>query len=83
MNYKVMDNKLSLWIEDIEAGYIQFNKTQQGMEIVQTYVFPGFRQNRYAQNLVKYMVDNFDNEITKVSCSYYRIMSKDYKLSQI
>lgn len=83
MSYKVMDDKLSLLVDNIEAGYIKFNKTESGIEVVQTYVFPGFRENGYAQKLVEYMTDNHDHEVSKVLCSYYRIMSADYKLSKI
>lgn len=83
MSYKVMDDKLSLLVDDIEAGYIKYNKTEEGIEVVQTYVFPGFRENGYAQRLVEYMTDNHDHEIKKVNCSYFRIMSQDYKLSKV
>lgn len=83
MSYEVTTDKVSILVDNVEAGYVKYNKTHEGMEIIQTYVFPGFRENGYAQNLVKYMVGNHDHEISKVHCSYYRIMSKDYKLSLI
>lgn len=83
MHYKVTNDKLFLFVDNVEAGYIQFEKTEKGIEILQTYVYPGFRENGYAQCLVKYMTDNYDHEIYKVSCSYYRIMSGDYKLSKV
>lgn len=83
MSYEVMDDKLSLLVDNCEAGYIKFNKTNEGLEVLQTYVFPGFRENGYAQKLVEYMTDNHDHEVSKVVCSYYRIMSADYKLAKI
>lgn len=81
MSYKRDENKLSLYIDNCEAGYIRFNNIDDGIEIDETYVYPGFRQNGYAQKLVEHMVNNYDKEIKKVTCSYYRIMSQDYKLS--
>lgn len=83
MCYKVIDDKLLLFVDNVEAGYIQFNKTDEGIEVLQTYVYPGFRENGYAKGLVKYMTDNYDHQIYKVNCSYYRIMAADYKLSKI
>ncbi len=83
MSYEVMEDKVSLLVDDIEAGYIRYNKTNEGLEIVQTYVFPGFRENGYAQKLVEYVTDNHDHEVCKVQCSYYRIMSADYKLAKV
>lgn len=79
MSYKVTEDKVTLYVENIEAGYISFNHLDEGIEIVQTYVYPGLRENGYAQNLVKYMEDNFDHQIKKVSCSYYRIIASKYK----
>lgn len=83
MSYKRDENKLSLYIDNCEAGYIRFNNVEDGLEISQTYVYPGFRENGYAQKLVEHMVNNYDNEVKKVTCSYYRIMSQDYKLSLV
>lgn len=83
MSYKVMEDKLSLLVDNIEAGYIKFDKTEDGIEVIETYIFPGFRENGYAQRLVEYMTDNYDDEVSKIKCSYYRIMSGDYKLAKI
>lgn len=82
MSYEVKDDKLSLLVNNIEAGYIKYNKTDGGIEITQTYVFPGFRENGYARQLVAYMNDNYDGQISSVKCAYYRIMASAHKLSK-
>lgn len=83
MSYKVTDDKLILYVNEIEVGYIEYCKDDCGITITQTYVYPGMRENGYAKNLVEYMVDSFDHQICKVNCSYYRIMSADYKLAKL
>ncbi len=83
MSYKVFEQKISIYVGNIEAGYIEYNKNENGIEIMKTYIFPGYRENGYAQSLIKYVVDNYDEKVNKINCSYYRIMAGDYKLSLI
>lgn len=83
MNFKVTNNKLILYVKNIEAGYIEFNQRADGITINQTYIYPGLRENGYAKGLVAYMVDNFDSQIVQVNCAYFRIMAEEYKLSKL
>lgn len=83
MDYMVSENKLTLLVDNVEVGYIEFNPTDCGLVINQTYIYPGLRENGYGKQLVEYMTDNYEQEIYKVKCSYFRIMSADYKLSKV
>lgn len=80
MEYIYTDEKLALVIDGCEVGYISLTKQTDGIVIEQTYIYPGCRENGYALSLIRYMVDNYNNQIVKVNCPYYRIMANEYKL---
>lgn len=75
--YKLYDDKLSLIVDGIEAGYVEFNNNDI-MSIEHTYIFPGYRENGYGVNLVNYFLANVQSSNMVVNCPFFATFTQEY-----
>ncbi len=75
-NFKVKENQFCLEIDNIEVGYISFEQEKEKLLVLETYIYPGYRENGYAQKLISYFDKQFTNLKIASTCPYFATFSQ-------
>lgn len=77
MEFKLKENRLCLYMDLIEVGFIEYEKNNQDVEIIQTYIYPGLRNNNYGRYLVEYANEKYNYLIKSSKCDFYNKITND------